>query len=72
MQVNMNEARQLLAPHAKRHITAAVVYHAIGALRGAKVGDTLTVLYLPEAPEQAMPYIECAYKAVASPEERST
>lgn len=39
-----------------------------------RVGDTLTVLYLPEAPEQAMlysAYTNCFYKAVASQEERS-
>lgn len=29
-------------------------------------GDTLTVLYLPEAPERAMLYKDCYYKAVAS------
>ena len=33
---------------------------------GGKVGDTLTVLYLPETPEQAKPYRVCSYKAVAS------
>lgn len=29
-----------------------------------QVGDTLTVLYLPDAPERAMPYERCLYKAV--------
>ena len=32
-------------------------------------GDTLTILYLPESPEQAMPYKDCDYKAVLVPEE---
>lgn len=40
--------------------------------RKFEVGDTLTVLYLPEAPQKAMTYSACDYKAVASPEERST
>lgn len=35
-----------------------------------KVGDTLTILYLPEAPERAMPYMRCCYKAVAAQRER--
>lgn len=37
-----------------------------------KCGDTLTILYLPESPERAMLYEDCAYKAVASPEVGST
>lgn len=42
------------------------------ALHGKiKVGNTLTVLYMPETPEKAMLYKECHYKAVASQEEQS-
>ena len=33
---------------------------------GREVGDTLTVLYFPEAPEKALLYKDCYYKAVAS------
>ena len=31
---------------------------------GMQAGDTLTILYLPEASGQAMPYKDCVYKAV--------
>jgi hypothetical protein len=33
------------------------------------VGDALTLLYLPESPQEAMVYEVCAWKAVASPPE---
>lgn len=49
----------------RRSLTVTLKYQMPGGLTGKKVGDTLTVLYLTEAPEQAMPYCECAYKAVA-------
>ena len=36
---------------------------------GTKIGDTVTILYLPEAPDKAMRYKDCAYKAVVALEE---
>ena len=36
---------------------------------GTKVGDTVTILYLPEAPDKAKPYVSCDYKAVLVSEE---
>ena len=56
---------------ARRYISIAFIYHIPPrGFTGRKVGDTLTVLYLPEAPEKAMAYSQCNYKAVASEEGR--
>ncbi|MBI4472474.1 MAG: DUF3592 domain-containing protein [Acidobacteria bacterium] len=46
--------------------TRLEVYERGSSLRPWRVGDTLTILYSPEAPEKAMAYRYCAYKAVRS------
>lgn len=61
------------------HVEYVVAYHTparrdirvVADYCGFNVGDTTTVLYLPETPEKAMFYKECHYKAVASQKERS-
>lgn len=44
----------------------------VGLDRRRKVGEAITVLYMPEAPDLAMPYERCFYKAVSPEKVKST